>query len=132
MDSTVNRLFRYGIGLDSLDRFFDHTQPTFPHYNIEKISEDHFRVTIAVAGYSQDDISIVENNGYLLVKGKKEPVEDSVEVIHRGIAFRDFAREWKLGDYVHVKEAKLEHGLLLIDLIREMPEEAKPRQIAIG
>lgn len=132
MDQTLNRLLRHGIGFDQIDRFFDTRQPNFPHYNIAQVNPDHYRVTLAVAGFTRDEITILEQNSSLVVKGAKLGAEDSVEYIHRGIALRDFEREWKLGDHVEVKEAKLENGLLIIDLVREIPEEAKPKMISIS
>lgn len=127
----IDRLLRYGIGFDHLDRFFDAGQPNYPHYNIVQINPDHFRVEMAVAGFTRDEITIMEQNSSLVVKGAKLE-EETQEFIHRGIAFRDFEREWKLGDHVAVKDAKLENGLLTIDLVREVPEEAKPKMISIS
>lgn len=132
MDTTLSRLLRYGVGFDHLNNYFETDQPTFPPYNTEQINEDHYRVTLAIAGFTKEDVTIEEHDGKLTVRGSRREPQTENQIIYRGIAFRDFKREWKLEKYIKVLDAKLENGLLTIDLVREIPPEAKPKQISIG
>lgn len=106
----------------------------YPPYDIEKTGEDSYRITLAVAGFSEDDLKIEIRNGTLLVAGERhaDGEEDKVTYLHHGIAGRAFERRFQLADYVQVKHATLSNGLLLIELERELPEELKPRRIAIN
>ena len=109
-------------------------QPSFPPYNIEALDEDKYRITMAVAGFSESELSIESENNTLKVAGVKEgkDEEDNRKFIHQGIAERSFERKFQLGDHVKVLNADLANGLLRIDLQREIPEALKPRKIDIG
>jgi molecular chaperone IbpA len=103
----------------------------FPPFDIEQNGDDSYRITLAVAGFNQDEIDITSKQNLLVVSGRKAEDRER-SYIHRGIATRSFERRFVLGDYVQVKGADLKEGLLSIDLAREIPEEMKPRKIAIG
>jgi molecular chaperone IbpA len=128
---------RSSVGFDRLFRLLDEAAnvetQSFPPYNIERLSENSYRITMAVAGFSTDDIAIESKGNALTITGKKADIaaDKSVEVLHQGIAGRSFERRFQLADYVEVKGAELNHGLLHISLQREVPEAMKPRQIAI-
>ena len=136
----LHSLFPYSVGFDRFDRLFELAarnaarDVSYPPYNIVKAGEDHYRVTMAVAGFTQDDLEIVSQDNVLVVRGKaKEPEQDEqVEFLHRGIATRAFEHTFQLADFVQVKGAKLENGLLEIELVREVPEAMRPRKIEIG
>jgi molecular chaperone IbpA len=127
-------LFRTAIGFDRLARLVD-TLPQdaagYPPYNIEKSGEDTYRVTLAVAGFSADDIELTVKDNALLVSGKVTEGQNG-EYLHRGIAARAFSRRFVLADHMVVEGAELNNGLLHIALRREVPESAKPRRIAIN
>ncbi|MGO9818913.1 MAG: Hsp20 family protein [Acidocella sp.] len=129
-------LFRTAIGFDRLARLVD-TLPQdaagYPPYNIEKTGEDTYRVTLAVAGFSAEDIELTVKDNALLVSGKvaEEPGEKA-EFLHRGIAARAFSRRFVLADHMVVEGAELVNGLLHVALRRVVPESAKPRRIAIN
>ena len=129
-------LFRSTVGFDRMMRLLDeathHDQDDgYPPYNIERTGEDAYRITVAVAGFRRDELSIVDHQGTLTVAGKKSG-EDGAQYLHRGIAGRSFQRRFSLAEHVKVTGASLENGLLQIDLVREVPEAAKPRTIEIG
>ena len=127
---------RSTVGFDRLFDFLESSgsADNYPPFDIEKVADDHFRITIAVAGFGEGDLSIESKENALTVKGEKQLVEgaEKREVLHQGIAARAFERRFQLADYVQVTGASLENGLLHIDLVREIPEAKKPRQIAIG
>ena len=130
---------RSTVGFDRLFTMLDSlAQPdggqTYPPYNIERTGEDAYRVTMAVAGFGENEISIEAHRNVLTVKGEKseETANDGAELLYRGIASRAFERRFQLADHVEVKGAELKNGLLHIDLKRNIPEEMKPRKIAIG
>ena len=131
-------LYRSTVGFDRLFSLLDNmTQPesgqSYPPYNIERTGEDAYRITMAVAGFSEDDISIEAKQHSLTVTAEKAEKEDETrEMLFRGIASRAFERRFQLADHVEVKNASMENGLLHIDLVREIPEAMKPRKIAIG
>mgnify|MGYP003690268905 CR=1 FL=1 len=131
-------LYRSTVGFDRLASLLDAaatdgSQGGYPPYNIERTGEASYRITMAVAGFSDNDIAIEAQQNKLTITGKKESVDDEkVNYLHRGIATRSFQRQFDLADYVEVKGAVLEHGLLHIDLAREIPEAMKPRQISIS
>ena len=134
----LSPLYRSTVGFDRLFSLLDNVgngesaQPTYPPYNIERTGENAYRISMAVAGFGEGDISIeVKENG-LLVKGEKKAEADGREVLYRGIGARAFERRFQLADYVVVKGASLENGLLHIELVREIPESLKPRQIPIA
>ena len=131
-------LYRSTVGFDRLFAKLDSlTQPdsgqTYPPYNIERTGENAYRVTMAVAGFCEADLSIESRENALTVKGEKadEKAEDG-EVLYRGIAGRAFERRFQLADHVEVKGASLKNGLLHIDLVRTLPEAMKPRKIEIA
>lgn len=103
----------------------------YPPYNIEKLGDDSYRITMAVAGFGLDDLNIVAQANQLVVSGRKTE-DESVEYLHRGLAARGFERRFNLADFIKVKGASLSNGLLSIDLAREVPEALKPRTIKIG
>jgi molecular chaperone IbpA len=133
-------LFRSTIGFDRLARLvdsaarFDTATPAYPPYNIESTGEDSYRLTMAVAGFARDEIDITVEKNSLVISGKaqKEDEETQGRFLHRGIARRAFERRFSLADHIKVNGASLDNGLLHVDLVREVPEEAKPRQIKIG
>src|SRR3954466_4808836 len=109
--------------------------PGDPPYNIERTGENAYRISVAVSGFSQGELSIVAKENTLTIKGKKtanENSKDKSEVLYRGIAARAFERVFQLADFVQVKDASLENGLLHVDLVRESPEAKKPRSIPIA
>ncbi len=130
-------LYRSTVGFDRLFTMLDSlAQPdngqSYPPYNIERTGEDAYRISMAVAGFAEDDISIEAHRTVLTVKGEKPETKDETsEFLHRGIASRAFERRFQLADHVEVVGALLKNGLLHIDLKRSVPEEMKPRKIAI-
>lgn len=132
-------LYRSTVGFDRLFNMFDTmTQPesvqSYPPYNIERLSENSYRISMAVAGFSEDEIDIEAQRNQLTVKGEKSREEDDSETsdfLYRGIASRSFERRFQLADHVEVVGAQLQNGLLHIELKREIPEEMKPRKIAV-
>ncbi len=131
-------LYRSTVGLDRLASLLDAaatdgTQNGYPPYNIERTGDTSYRITMAVAGFRESDIAIEAQQNKLTITGKQENTTDEkVNYLHRGIATRNFQRQIDLADYVEVKGALLEHGLLHVDLVREIPEAMKPRQVAIS
>ena len=128
-------LYRSTVGFDRLFSMLDgfESVPGYPPYNIERTGENDYRISIAVAGFGEGDLSIEAKDNTLTVKGAKQTKDEQTgEVLYQGIAARAFERVFQLADYVVVKAAKLENGLLHVDLVREIPEAKKPRQIPIG
>lgn len=131
-------LYRSTVGFDRLFTMLDSlAQPesgqSYPPYNIERTGDDAYRISMAVAGFSDEDISIEAHRNVLTVKGEKtEEQAEGREFLHRGIAARAFERRFQLADHVEVEGAALKNGLLHIDLKRNIPEEMKPRKIAIA
>jgi molecular chaperone IbpA len=131
----LSPLYRSTVGFDRLFSMMDgaDTAPGYPPYNIERTGENDYRVTVAVAGFSENELSIESKENTLTIKGSKQASsEQNGEVLYQGIAARAFERVFQLADYVTVKNAVLENGLLHVDLVREIPEAKKPRQIPIG
>lgn len=126
-------LYRSSVGFDRLFDLVDNSiRPDWPPYDIEKKSEDAYRISMAVAGFGPDEIELTQTGPTLLITGSKKGEEGSRQVLHRGIAARNFKQMFNLADHVKVVAANLENGLLAVDLVREVPEQLKPRQIAIG
>jgi molecular chaperone IbpA len=133
-------LYRSTVGFDRLFSLldqaagYDASGSTYPPYNIERTGDNAYRITVAVAGFSEPEISIVAKQNTLTIKGEKQAKADEKkgEVLYQGIAARAFERVFQLAEHVEVKGASLENGLLHVDLVREVPEAMKPRQIAIG
>ncbi|MCB2107750.1 MAG: Hsp20 family protein [Rhodobacteraceae bacterium] len=134
----LSPLYRATVGFDNLSRVFDSVtrfddaQTAYPPYNIAKSGEDAYRVTLAVAGFGADDIDIQVENNTLTVKGRTAADAGDVTYLHRGIAGRAFERRFELADHIQVVGARMENGLLHVDLKREIPEALKPRRIAIN
>lgn len=128
-------LYRSTVGFDRLFSMLDgfESAPGYPPYNIERTGENDYRITVAVAGFGQEDLSIEVKENTLTIKGAKQAKEEQRgQVLHQGIAARAFERVFQLADHVVVKSAQIENGLLHVDLVREIPEAKKPRQIPIG
>jgi molecular chaperone IbpA len=128
-------LYRSTVGFDRLFSMLDRfdSVPGYPPYNIERTGENKYRVTVAVAGFGENELSIEAKENTLTIKGTKQVKEQqNGEVLYQGIAARAFERVFQLADHVQVKAAALENGLLHVDLVREIPEAKKPRQIPIG
>jgi molecular chaperone IbpA len=133
-------LYRSTVGFDRLFSLLDNyggadgTVPSYPPYNIERTGENAYRITVAVAGFTDQDINIEAKENTLTIRGEKsaEETEDKGEVLYQGIAARAFERRFQLAEHVTVRGASLENGLLHVDLVREIPEAKKPRQIPIG
>ncbi|GAB2175460.1 Hsp20 family protein [Dongia sp. agr-C8] len=128
-------LFRSSVGFDRLAQLMDSARddvPSYPPYNIERTGEDQYRITMAVAGFGEDDIEITAQENALTVVGKQPKDEAPKNLLYRGIAGRPFQRRFELAEYIRVSGASLENGLLHIELVREVPEAVKPRTIKIG
>lgn len=129
-------LMRTSVGFDELFRLADSLagpdrETSYPPYNIEKLSDDDYRIELAVAGFSPGELEIELKDNSLSITGRGAEQEAERTFLHRGIAKRAFERTFRLADTIRVKGARFEHGLLLIDLQREIPEHKKPRQIDI-
>jgi molecular chaperone IbpA len=133
-------LLRSSIGFENLNRLVDFAtrvtdaDTAFPPYNIEKLGDDRYRITMAVAGFGREEIDITVQENSLIVSGRaaEETKTEGREYLHRGIAKRAFERRFQLADVIKVTGANFENGLLNIDLVREVPEHKKPRKVEIG
>jgi molecular chaperone IbpA len=131
-------LYRSTVGFDRLFDLldtvsgFDAGANAYPPYNIERLGENEYRITMAVAGFRDDELKVDVKEQTLSVHGEKKAEDKERQFLHRGIATRSFDRRFRLADHVEVKGAGLEDGLLHIDLVRNVPERLKPRTIAIG
>ncbi len=131
-------LYRSSVGFDRLASLLDHslrsenTGAGYPPYNIEVEEENHYRITLAVAGFSRGELDIHVEKGVLTIRGKKEPEQNQRQYLYQGIANRSFERKFNLADYVEVREAELDNGILSIELVKEIPEAMKPKNISIG
>jgi molecular chaperone IbpA len=135
----LNPLYRSTVGFDRIFSLLDNlatpetTGTSYPPYNIERTGDNAYRITMAVAGFAESDLSLEAKENILNVAGaKSEEAEQDRDVIYRGIAARSFNRRFQLADFVEVKAASLENGLLHIDLVRELPEAMKARSIPIA
>lgn len=134
-------LHRFAVGFDRMQRQFEHAlkmdgvQPSYPPFNIEALSAedgaDKYRITMAVAGFGEEDLNIELKQGTLFISGKADMPEHDVQYLHQGIASRAFERRFELADHIKVLSANLDNGMLNVELAREVPEEMKPRQINI-
>lgn len=129
-------LYRNAIGFDRLFNMMEansakNSSGGYPPYNIEQQDENHFRITMAVAGFAEDQLDLTQKENMLIVKGERK-AEEGKNYVYQGIAERDFERKFQLADYVKVVGASMENGLLHIDLEREIPEAMQPRKIEIG
>lgn len=141
MDMTTidfSPLFRNTVGFDRLMSVADaalrqaDAGSTYPPYNIERLGENDYRITMAVAGFGEDDLTITVEDNRLVVSGKIGASEEKVTYLHRGIAGRAFERRFELAEFIKVAGAELKNGLLHVSLVREIPEERKPRTISIN
>lgn len=133
----VSPLHRATVGFDRLfdllDRAsVDNAQSNYPPYNIERMGEHAYRISVAVAGFAESELDVEVRENALTITGKKEANRPQGEYLHQGIATREFTRRFELADTVQVKGAHLENGLLNVDLVQEVPERLKPRKIAIN
>jgi molecular chaperone IbpA len=134
----LSPLYRSTVGFDRLGSLldtltnFEGDAPSYPPYNIERVGENEYRISMAVAGFSDRDLSIEVKENTLSIRGEKQVETENTTYLHRGIAARSFERRFQLADHVVVKGAKLENGLLHVDLVREIPEAMKPRTIPIA
>jgi molecular chaperone IbpA len=134
----LSPLFRSTVGFDHLARMLDTASRVdeqafaYPPYNIEKISDDKYRITMAIAGFAESDLEITAQDHSLVIVGHARKDEGTTQYLHRGIAGRSFERHFELADYVHPVGASLINGLLHVDLAREVPEAMKPRRIEIA
>lgn len=129
-------LYRSTVGFDQLQSLLDSvtrdaSQPTYPPYNIERLGESDYRITMAVAGFAEQDLSIEVKQNVLTISGKRTEPENA-NYLYQGIAGRSFERRFQLADHVEVRGARLENGLLHVELVRQIPEQLKPRQISIS
>jgi len=129
-------LWRSTVGFDRLVDLLDQSthwpgEDNYPPYNIERTGEDRYRISLALAGFSPDEVSITAEQNVLTVEGAKSQKAET-EYLYQGISARPFRRIFNLADYVQVKDASFEDGLLKIELVRELPEAMKPRRIAIN
>jgi len=130
-------LFRSTVGFDRLMNLLENsvqwteTGNGYPPYNIEKTGEDQYRITLAVAGFGEEDLNLEARENALFVEGRKKDGDTGHSYLYRGIAGRSFKRQFQLADHVKVIGARLQNGLLIIDLVRELPEAMKPRRIEI-
>jgi molecular chaperone IbpA len=132
----LNSLWRSSVGFDRLVDLIDETtrwtgEDNYPPYNIERTGEDHYQISLALAGFTPEEVSITAEQNVLTVEGRK-PEKSEHQYLYQGISARPFRRVFNLADFVEVKGASFEGGLLKIDLIREVPEAMKPRRIAIN
>ncbi|WP_165664752.1 Hsp20 family protein [Metapseudomonas otitidis] len=132
-------LFRHSVGFDRFNDLFESALrneggSSYPPYNVEKHGDDQYRIVVAAAGFQEDDLELQVERGVLTVSGGKRDkgAESSVTYLHQGIAQRAFKLSFRLADHIEVKGASLRNGLLNIDLVRVVPEEAKPKRIPIG
>ena len=134
----LSPLYRSTVGFDRFASLLDQVTGldseavAYPPYNIERLSDTTYRITMAVAGFARDEVSIEVKENALSVHGEKKPDTTEPQFLHRGIAARAFDRRFQLADHVEVTGAELKDGLLHIDLKREIPEKMKPRQVSIG
>jgi len=133
----LSPLFRASVGFDNLARVFDtatrldDSHFSYPPYNIAKAGEDAYRITFAVAGFGENDLDVNVENNTLTVRGKVAQDSEPATYLYRGIAGRSFERKFELANHIQVSGARIENGLLHIDLKREVPEALKPRKVAI-
>lgn len=132
-------LFRSTVGFDRLSRLLEgnaltEQESAYPPYNIVKVNEDNYRITMAIAGFTDKDLDITSKENQLIVQGRLQERKDEqagITYLHRGIAGRAFERRFQLADHIRVTNAALDNGLLTVELVREIPEAMKPRKIEI-
>lgn len=128
-------LYHSAIGFDRMASLLDNvardSKPSFPPYNIELVEENRYRITMAVAGFREDELEITSEQNTLVIAGRQESGDTDTHFLYQGIAARNFERRFQLAEHVRVNGARLENGLLHVELEREIPEAMKPRRIAI-
>lgn len=136
---SLSPLMRSTVGFDRFNDLFqsmvegaEDRFDSYPPYNIEKSGDDEYKIVMAVAGFTMNDLTITAQGENLTVAGKREEQEEGKTYLHRGIATRSFQRSFRLADHIKVRDAAMQDGLLTINLLREVPEEAKPRMIPIN
>lgn len=131
----LSPLYRSAIGFDRMANLLDsaatENKPSYPPYNVELVEENRYRISMAVAGFAEDEIEITSEQNTLVIAGKQD-LDSERQYLYQGIAARNFERKFQLAEHVNVKTARLENGLLHVELEREIPEAMKPRKIAIG
>lgn len=134
----LSPIYRHSIGIDSLfDRIVSqidssvNSNNNYPPYNIIKVTEDHYQVQVAVAGFEQGEVEVTFHDGQLIVTGERRETDLSVNYLHRGISARKFVRTWPLSEYVEVESAVIKDGILTVDLKRHVPDAMKPKTVAI-
>lgn len=133
----IPTIHKFGIGFDSIIEELmrvtsQQSNTNYPPYNIVQITEDEYLISLAVAGFSLDDLNITKEQNFLIIEGNLPIVADDIIYLHKGISGRAFRREFRLADHVEVDQANLDLGILNIRLKREVPEEQKPKKIAIS
>ena len=134
----LSPLYRSSVGFDRMASLLDsamrgqNASTGFPPYDIESTGDDRYAITLAVAGFAESELDIQVENGVLRVRGKKAEADEDTNYLYRGIANRSFERKFNLADHIEVSGAELKNGLLVISLVKEIPEAMKPRSIAIG
>ena len=134
----LSPLYRSSVGYDRFGSLLDaafqteKTSNSYPPYNIEVVAENKYAITLAVAGFNEQELDIQVENGVLTVNGQKETAKEAKNYLHQGIANRSFERKFNLADHIEVVDADLVNGLLSISLVKEVPEAMKPKKIAIG
>ena len=134
----LSPLFRSTVGFDHLANMLDAATRlddqavSYPPYNIEKLGEDNYRISMAVAGFSEGDLELTTHDHTLVIAGRAHKDDEGAEFLHRGIAGRSFERRFELADYIRVAGASLVNGLLHVELVREVPEAMKPRRIQVS
>ncbi len=137
IDFDLSPLYRSAIGFDRIASMLENinhsgNQNGYPPYNIELLDQNSYRITMAVAGFREEELDVESRENMLTVKGKKAEEKAECQYLYQGIAERNFERRFQLADYVRITAASMENGLLHIDLVREVPEAMKPRKITIG
>jgi molecular chaperone IbpA len=131
----LSPLYRSAIGFDRMASLLDsaavENKPTYPPYNVELVEENRYRITMAVAGFTEAELEITSEQNTLLIAGKHQP-DSERQYLYQGIAGRNFERKFQLAEHVRVLDARLENGLLHVELERQIPEAMKPRKISIG
>ncbi len=131
-------LYRFSVGFERMQDLLDaatrldDSAYAYPPYNIEARGEDAYRITMAIAGFAEEDLEVTVKENTLVVSGRKRDEDEGVSYLHQGIAGRTFERRFELADHIKVVGANLANGLLHLDMVRDLPEEKKPRKVAIG
>lgn len=129
-------LYRSAIGYDRMATLLDavnsEKQASFPPYNVERLEDDHYRITMAVAGFAEAELEITSEQNSLTISGRQSDDSEQRDFLYQGIAARNFERKFQLADHIRVKTARLSNGLLHVELLREVPEALRPRRVEIS